>query len=189
MSLIRRAVLADAPGIAAVHVASWESTYADLLPVRYIQERTLAVRLGFWTDRLIEDDPAVCIFVACRDDETICGFASGGPERDRALGLDGELYSVYLLELDQGSGLGRQLVGRVLTTLQAPTIAVWVLEGNPACQFYERLGAVRRAERPLIPQGGQFTEIGYALPLTNVRWNAAQPLQQRQAHEEPLTGC
>ena len=78
MARIRRAVLADAEAMAAVHVASWESTYAGVLPAAYIAERTLAVRYAFWRDRLIEADPAVCIFVACGDDGEVCGFASGG---------------------------------------------------------------------------------------------------------------
>ena len=41
----------DAAAMAAVHVASWESTYAGVLPAAYIAERTVAVRYAFWRDR------------------------------------------------------------------------------------------------------------------------------------------
>ena len=43
MAFIRRAVPSDAAEIAAVHVASWQETYAHLLPASYIEQRTHAV--------------------------------------------------------------------------------------------------------------------------------------------------
>ena len=55
MMLVRRAFLADAAGIAAVHVDCWESTYAGVLPAGY-----LAARLAFWTDVLTERPGRLC---------------------------------------------------------------------------------------------------------------------------------
>jgi len=153
MTLVRRAVLADAAGIAAVHVASWESTYGDVLPEDYLAARPAAVRFAFWTDVLRENDPAVCVFVACFEDDSVCGFASGGP---------GELYSLYLLDSAQGVGLGRRLVEAVLEALRGPVL-VWVLSVNPARGFYEHLGG-RLLEEKRVNMGGEiFTEVAYDL--------------------------
>jgi GNAT superfamily N-acetyltransferase len=166
MAFIRRAVPSDAAEIAAVHVASWQETYAHLLPASYIEQRTHAVRQAFWTDCLREADPAICVFVACYDDRSICGFASGGPERAHPLGLPGELYSLYLLDAAQGFGIGRQLVSAVLAALAVPALSVWVLAGNPARGFYEHLGAVLRTERQVHFAGEPFIEVGYELPAS-----------------------
>jgi GNAT superfamily N-acetyltransferase len=153
MALVRRAVLADAAGITAVHVASWESTYGDILPEAYLAARSVAVRLAFWTDLLAEGDPAICVFVACWEDGSVCGFASGGP---------GELYSLYLLDSAQGLGLGRRLVEAVLDVLDEP-VRVWVLSVNPARGFYEHLGG-RLLEEKRVTMGGEiYTEVAYDL--------------------------
>lgn len=163
MALVRRATLADAEAIAAVHVASWETTYTGILPEAFISERTVAVRHAFWRDRLADADPAVSIFVACADDGSVCGFASGGPELNGRLGAEGELYSLYLLEGAQGMGLGRRLVAAVLAELPPGRISVWVLGDNPARRFYERMGGRLIAEQYEEMGGEKFLEVAYDL--------------------------
>lgn len=164
--MVRRARVGDAAGMAAVHVASWESSYAGLLPEEYIRARTFEAREAFWSDRLLEDDPRVPIFVACGEDGTVVGFASGGPERTGELEAEGELYSVYLLEEAQGAGLGRALTEAVLGVLRELGMrraAVWVLATNPARGFYERMGGRLVSER----DGDGFLEVAYELPGTD----------------------
>jgi len=146
-------VLADAAGIAAAHVASWESTYGDILPEAFLAARSESVRLAFWTDILAENEPAVFVFVACLEDGSVCGFASGGA---------GELYSLYLLDSAQGRGLGRRLAEAVLEALGGRAL-VWVLEENPARGFYEHLGGMRVAEKQVDMGGEIFTEVAYDL--------------------------
>lgn len=88
------------------------------------------------------------------------GVASGGPERTGTLGVEGELYSVYLLETARGLGLGRRLVEMVLAELGGK-VGVRVLAANPARGFYEHLGGRRLAET-LVEMGGEnFTEVAY----------------------------
>ncbi len=161
MVTVRRAVAGDAAGMAAVHVASWETTYEGILPERFLAVRTEAVRRAFWEDVLTAAEEGVCVFVACGEDGRVCGFASGGPVREAVAGKTRELYSIYLLEEAQGMGLGRALAERVMAELGA--VVVWVLEANPACGFYERLGGRRVAVKQVDLGGEMFTEVAYAL--------------------------
>jgi GNAT superfamily N-acetyltransferase len=164
MATVRKAVPEDAEAIAEVHVASWETTYGGVLPDRYISERTRGARLAFWRNQLSDGAAGVCVFVACKDDGAVCGFASGGPERTEELGADGELYSLYLLEEAQGLGMGRALVAAVLGEMAgARRIAVWVLGVNPACGFYEKLGGRKWAEKRAAMGGEVFVEVAYDL--------------------------
>lgn len=163
MVTLRRALPQDAPAIAAVHVASWHSTYTGLLPPAFLAARSFHVRLAFWSDCLTAADPAVHIYVACQPAGAICGFVSGGPERAEDFGADSELYSLYLLESVQGLGLGRRLVQEVLRQLPGPTTAVWVLGINPARRFYERIGARPLRERQVELGQQWFTEAAYDL--------------------------
>lgn len=41
---------------------------------------------------------------------------------------------------------------------------VWVLENNPAEEFYRRLGGQRVGEKALTMAGQSFTEVTYAWP-------------------------
>ena len=144
--------------MAAVHVASWESTYTGVLPASYLAERSVAVRYAFWRDRLAEADPEICIFVAYGEDGAdgeVCGFASGG---------HGELFSLYLLEEAQGRGLGRSLVEAVVAELRgAERVIVWVLGVNPARGFYEHMGGRLIQEKQTRMGGELFTEVAYDL--------------------------
>lgn len=155
----------DAAEIARVHVECWEETYGGWLPPAYLAARTVAAREAFWTDQLREWPGGLSLFVACEDDGAICGFASGGPELTDRLGVDGELYSLYLLAAAQGRGWGRVLTESVLGELRAlgaRRIAVWVLEDNPACGFYEHMGGRRIAEKRVEMGGTWFTQIAYS---------------------------
>jgi len=163
MALVRRAVAADAAAIASVHVASWETTYADILPEEYMAARTVESRRAFWVDCLTENAPGVCVFVACDEEGSVRGFASGGPERTGTLDALGELYSLYLMEAAQGLGLGRALTERVVNELGGRKIAVWVLEENPATGFYERMGGRRLTTRRTEHGGRFYTEVAYDL--------------------------
>lgn len=94
----------------------------------------------------------------------IYGFMSFGMERDNKQAEDGELYAVYLLEEIQGQGWGRQLFKRMVDILKAKgfsTLLVWVLDGNPAIQFYRAMGGEVTKQKEIVI-GGE-THLEYAL--------------------------
>ncbi|HYT27958.1 MAG TPA: GNAT family N-acetyltransferase [Ktedonobacteraceae bacterium] len=108
MVTIREARIEDAPGIAKVHVDSWRTTYAGIVPPQHLANLSYDRREQIWKDILKNN--ASYIYVAVTDSGQIIGFVSGGPERQRDPVYKGELYAIYLLQEYQGKGIGRRLV-------------------------------------------------------------------------------
>jgi GNAT superfamily N-acetyltransferase len=149
---IRRASREDAAVIARVHVATWQTTYAGLIPESFLAALDPEERARQW-DLLIEAGKD--FFHVAEDESGIFGFASGGQIREPVEGYDAELQTIYLLRDRQGNGTGRRLVEAVVRDLRYAgfrSMVVWVLAQNPAVNFYQRLGAIEVA--------GKTIEIG-----------------------------
>jgi len=155
---IRSAEIEDAAAIAHVHVQSWLTTYAGIVPAAYLASLNEAKRVASWQDQL---ERGVCVHLA-ELEEVVVGFASGGPIREPLGDYGAELYAIYLLQAAQGKGIGRQLVGALATTLLArdfTNMVVWVLEQNPAVRFYEKIGAQHLASKQIEIGGVPLSEI------------------------------
>lgn len=163
--MIRKAVEADAAGIARVYVDSWRTTYTGLLPEQALARRSSADRQEYWAWALTSQEPPRAIFVAESEEREIVGFASGGPERAWDLDFEAEVYAIYLLEDYQGRGLGSRLMGALagyLAEAGLSSLMVWVLASNPAVQFYLRLGGLKVGEREETIAGTVLHEHAYA---------------------------
>ena len=136
---LRKADAVDASAIAKVQVDSWRTTYSGIIDEDYLENLSYGDRENIWT-RANEENP---IFLL-EDGREVVGFAIGGPERSgEYIGYDGELYAIYLYESAQQNGGGRQLVEAVAGDLLDrgfEKMVIAVLEENPACGFYEKLG-------------------------------------------------
>ncbi len=160
--VIRQATLDDAPGIARVHVASWQTTYAGLLPQAYIEARSYERRRALW-QRNLGGQHRGLIYIAAEEVDVI-GFAAAGPARDDILRCAGEVYALYLLAERQRQGIGRRLFDTVRVALQKkgyPTMMLWVLAENPACHFYESQGGRPITARSEDFGGKTLKEIAY----------------------------
>jgi L-amino acid N-acyltransferase YncA len=160
---IRRATLADAPGIARVHVDSWRSTYAGLVPDGILDSLSYEDRTAQRIRQMESAPPAVVHLVAETDKGEIVGFAVAGPERTGNQRFRGELYAIYLFDLWQGQGIGTLLLTAVASHLLEHglhSMLVWVLAGNPAERFYAAMGGIPVAEQT-IEIGAPLREIGY----------------------------
>jgi ribosomal protein S18 acetylase RimI-like enzyme len=136
----RKAHLLDAARIAQVHVESWRSTYAGIVPAEYLASLDVGTRTTRWQEQL--EKPENLIFVV-EDSASIFGFVSGGIAREPELGHDSELYAIYLLHNHQKQGAGRALMQRLASELQSRGfhgMALWVLRDNPAAGFYRHMG-------------------------------------------------
>ncbi len=131
---IRKAVLSDAPAIAAVHVRSWQTTYRGHMPDSFLDTLSVQSRTALWR----RDIPSGYVWVAQAGDEVV-GFACVGPSREPD--ATSELYAIYLLSAAQGTGLAHPLARAALEGFTDTVL--WVLEDNHrARRFYERLGFV-----------------------------------------------
>jgi ribosomal protein S18 acetylase RimI-like enzyme len=169
MICIRRARPTDATAIGAVHVATWRTAYAGVLPDGYLSELSpLRQALGY-EQAITDRRHAHAVFVAVAKGEdapagaeeagTVVGFVSGGRARRDGFG-SGEVETLYLLDDYRDRGVGRRLMRAMAAHLAAVgcrSVMLWVLRDNPARWFYQRLGG-RPAAREVIRFAGQMME-------------------------------
>jgi GNAT superfamily N-acetyltransferase len=173
MTEIRPLIDADIDALAEVHVRTWRSAYAGIVPVEVLDALDPAV----WAERRrSRPAPPSAVTLVAEDDGTIVGFANFGPARlDQGDEYDlsaGELYAIYVDPDHQGAGTGRRLITAAREALTAAGFAemrLWVLtENHPARRFYERLGLTPDGEtHHYIPPGStaELPEIRYAVRL------------------------
>lgn len=163
MTSIRVAEVRDAAAIAHVHVQSWLTTYKDILAESYLATLNETERVPLWGDWLARD---ILVFVAEVDGEVV-GFAGGGAIREPLQPYDSELYTLYLLQEAQGRGIGKDLLRTLMRTLVQRSyrgMLVWVLESNPAVQFYLKAGAGHITSKPIEIGGVQLSELALGWP-------------------------
>ncbi len=164
--MLRVATPEDAPGIARVHVDSWRTTYAGLMPDSILANISLEKRTQNM-ERFIRNQPENAMTYLAEEDGLIVGFAQCGANRDLEMdaAFAGELYGIYLLKEWQQKGLGRQLVktaSRFLVSHELKSMIVWALASNrSACRFYEALGGYPVRERDIEIQGHRMVETSY----------------------------
>jgi ribosomal protein S18 acetylase RimI-like enzyme len=170
VDLIRPAAVADAEGIAAVHVATWRDAYAGLLPDDFLAGLDVGERAERWRGRLA-DQPEDSFVLVVDIGGRIGGFVSGGPSRDRFTG--GEVYAIYVHPGRQGRGAGRRLLqaaARQLGDIGFTVASLWVLAGNhPARGFYESQGwHADGTQKPWTVQDGvTVPEVRYVKNLAS----------------------
>ena len=183
MIRIRRASRRDATAIARVHVETWQSAYAGLLPDSMLAGMSYVRQAAWWTRLLADPGEARGVFVADDQEMGVVGFGSCGPVRDTPEGLDGteqrvgEVYLLYVETDFQNQGVGRRLLDALFRQLRADgfdTAILWMLADNPTRFFYEGLGGRKVGERTDTFAGADVDEVAYA-------WsNLAAPLMRRK---------
>ena len=175
MIRIRRASRSDATAIARVHVETWQSAYAGLLPDSMLAGMSDVRQAAWWTRLLADPGEARGVFVADDQDMGVVGFGSCGLVRDKPEGLDleeggrairvGEVYTLYVEPDFQNRGLGRRLLDALFRQLRADgcdTAVLWMLADNPTRFFYEGLGGQKVGEREDTFAGTDVDEVAYA---------------------------
>ncbi len=165
---IRRAWPGDARAIARIHVETWRSAYAGILPDRAIVQMSVDEKAAAWRG-LIERQRGAEAVLAAELAGNVLGFASCGPA-GRATGgtgergFAGEIHTLYVLPDWQEQGIGRALLCGCFRLLAAAGIGsafLWVLADNPARFFYEAMGGRRVGERDEKLWGTLLHESAY----------------------------
>lgn len=138
--VLRSAHLGDAPRVASLHVATWQTAYRGLLPADYLDGLSVDSRAASWRS-FISGSPCDHLVLAEASGELV-GFASCGP--DAETGSAGELYTLYVGADGWGTGIGRSLITASCDLLAADgfdEVFLWVLATNERARgFYQHLG-------------------------------------------------
>lgn len=163
--IVRRGRGEDAASIARVHVDSWRSTYAGMLPEDMLIKLSSADHEARWWRHVLgRFRRRHYVYVAVEENEGVIGFISGGPARDSGLDPEAEVYALYLLDEFHGRGIGRALFLRLAAQLNracGPSLVVWVLSENPSRFFYEAMGGRPIGRRTERMGGVQIQETAY----------------------------
>lgn len=161
----RDASVADASRIAALHAASWRTTYRGMLSDEYLDGDTDSERTRVWVDRLTTPNPkqrVVLVEIAGQLAGFACAFGSDDPK------LGTLLDNLHVSREFQRCGIGAKLMSEIASWCQAELpgegLFLWVLEPNrTARDFYEQLGAVKVDEDVWhSPDGGSIPSLCYA---------------------------
>ena len=94
----------------------------------------------------------------------IIGLTSFGPVRDKGLGMDGEIYTLYVDPDHVGRGAGSTLLHGAFAGLKEgkfQACLIWSHALNNARFFYEAMGGQRIGERTTRLGGAPVPEIGF----------------------------
>jgi ribosomal protein S18 acetylase RimI-like enzyme len=158
---IRPARPADAAEIARVYVESWQDTYPGSLSNTLLANMTYGGQTGRWRAAICQGE---LVFVAEHDSHGIVGMTSFGASRDRSLGFDGEIYTLYVDPSFLGRGAGRTLLNAAFAELRkrgTRTCIIWAHAKNHARFFYEAMGGRLVAERTARMMGDPVPEAAF----------------------------
>jgi GNAT superfamily N-acetyltransferase len=161
---IRPAHPDDAAALAKVHVDSWRTTYKGIVADDYLASLSYAQREKMWRDILTNFTATTFVYGAEDGRGQLIGFISGGPAQNNELVYAGELFAIYLLDVYQRQGIGRQLTMTLVQRLLAEGISsmlLWVLAENPARRFYEALGGQAVKEMAITIGNAELIEVAY----------------------------
>ena len=151
MTVVRRARVEDAGGIARVWVRAWQVAYRDLVPDAFLDAIDVDQRRERWISRLESGDRTFVI-----EHLGIAGYCR--------VVLPGEVASLYVLPERRRGGIGTALLTAGLDELRAHAVhaTLWVFTDNhPARAFYTRFG--------FAPDGAARTDEGTGLDEIRLR--------------------
>ena len=169
----------DAAALADIQVNSYRTAYAGLMPADYLAHFSLEEQEQDWRDLLAEPTGDILLVAEIASGE-IAGYAVGrpgpveipAPQAGQGLpegAYDAELVSLHVRRTMHKQGIGRALVRATARALQeqgCASLALFVLAGNPACGFYERLGGQLVGEKRWTMDDFDFevVEAAYGWP-------------------------
>jgi GNAT superfamily N-acetyltransferase len=170
---IRQARPEDAADLARIYIDSWHDTYPGILGHRLLGAMSLKGHTARF--RAAAKGPGM-LLLAEQAGHGPVGLAGLGAARDKALGFDGEIYTLYVDPAFLGQGVGRALMAgafQCFTHRRMHSCLVWAHAKNPACFFYEAMGGRRVAARTTHLLGEATPEIGFG-------WKGLAALRQNR---------
>jgi len=138
---VRVAWADDAPGIAAVQVRTWRSSYADLLPAEALEALDVDQVAAAWRESLTTPKDARNRVLVALERNRIVGFAITSPADDPDCDpvADGEVAEFSVDPDEQRKGHGSRLVQACADTLAADRFAravTWLTSTDDALRDF-----------------------------------------------------
>lgn len=152
MFSFKRAGITEIPDIQQVAVATWPSTYEDIIGKEQV---SYMLNLIYSEEALQKQFGEGHYFYFIYLDDIIAGFASFGKVDDLAW----KLYKIYILPASQGTGAGSNLLDfavKKIVSLGASQLILNVNRNNEARHFYQKKGFVITDEADIDIGNGFF---------------------------------
>jgi ribosomal protein S18 acetylase RimI-like enzyme len=161
---VRTARPADAADLARIYIESWQDTYAGVISHNLLSGMSVKAHTARWQASIKNMDRHGAILVAEETQFGPIGLCSLGKARDKGVGFEGEIYTLYVDPAFLGRGAGRALLSGAFETLKdhkLKSCLIWAHARNNACFFYEAMGGLRVAMRTTRLMGELTPEIGF----------------------------
>ena len=168
---VRQATPADAQAIAAIHAASWKTTYRGLLPDTFLDTITAESREPMWNQVLGNPAHPGTIWVATYDG-AIVGFCSVAPAQTGSGSSDTlEVQTIYLKPASERQGIGSALFREVLRHAAEAgyhRLELWVHQDNTSARFFYEAHGWITDNLPKVEQlwGQEIVEVRYRRDVT-----------------------
>jgi ribosomal protein S18 acetylase RimI-like enzyme len=162
---VRTARQEDAAALARIYIESWQDTYAGIIPHTLLGAMSPKGHTGRWLTAIKNTERGQGVVLVAEDaNHGAIGLCSLGAARDKALGFDGEVYTLYVDPAFLGQGVGRALLAGAFETFKQKKLRsciIWAHAKNNAAFFYEAMGGRRVATRTTRLLGELTPEIGF----------------------------
>ncbi|HEU4570989.1 MAG TPA: GNAT family N-acetyltransferase [Gemmatimonadales bacterium] len=165
----RRATLADAAAVAALHLASWRSAYRPFLPPGVLDALSLDAHTATWERRA--GIPRVEILLE-EERGTLIAFCAHGPSGDEDAGTETwEIKNLHVDPARRRTGSGGRLFDLAVAHARregARALTLWVVEANASARaFYQKKGMAPDGARDTHTLGadGSMPVVRYRLVL------------------------
>ena len=160
----RKATLTDSPALARIQVDSYRTAYKGHFSQAYLDHFSYEEQTQDWQE-ILSSKKNEGVFVAENEQGEILAYALAKAETASTRQFDSSLTAIHVHPDHYQQGIGRQLLTAVIKTLQAQgCTSLWLstLIGNPAQDWYERLGGVPIGEERYTVDDREIVEIKYA---------------------------
>jgi ribosomal protein S18 acetylase RimI-like enzyme len=173
---VRSARPEDAADLARIYIESWQDTYPGIVSSSLLGAMSFKGHVQRWQN-MIRRGGTVLVAEDAR--HGAIGLCSLGAARDRGVGFEGEIYTLYVDPGFLGRGTGSALMAGAFAAFKARNLRsclIWAHAKNNACYFYEAMGGRRVATRTTRLLGELTPEIGFGWKqLATVRQKRVLP--------------
>lgn len=162
---LRRPLEIEIPQLARLQVKLWQEAYESQMDSDFLKTLKPTGFENGWRNNLQNKDQ---LRLCAEFEGEMVGFCGAGPAKDKGMGAEGEIYAVYLRKKLQGRGLGKLMMAEMFQFLRNSSLEsayVWVLEGNPACDFYKACGGeLLPVRKSIYIAGKEYPECSFVFP-------------------------